>query len=477
MWSDNLVGRAAMRCRRSRRVCWIASAVGLLSLAAEAGAAPSFGIPPDPSAVYGGHPVAACGWPTAVSIEGRCSGTLIHPEVVVYAAHCGDGFRSVHLGEHASVPARSVATEFCAVYPGGDLGNGRDVAVCKLAEPILDVPIVPPLMGCEAEILTPGREVVLVGFGMTDAGTYGDKHEVTAPLQRVTNADEAHIGGDGVDTCRGDSGGPAFVQLPEAEGGDGTWRVFGITSYGGTCGGGGYYSMMHVAMPWIESTAGVDVTPCHDADGTWAPGPACREFPRAPGGAGGGWPTGCDAGLVGGFSSTCGEAFDASVDHVPPVVRVTEPQGRARVIAIDDEAGEAVEIVVDADDGDGTGVARAELWHDGARVPGNGLVRPPWAWSPTLTPGTHLLVVRAEDALGNASESEPIEITVEVVDAGCAVDRRGGEGALWMMPMLVGRMRRSRASTRGRRQPTRTTSLPCTPRWKCRNASGTSSSA
>lgn len=30
----------------------------------------------------------------------------------------------------------------------------------------------------------------------------------------------------------------------------------------------------------LEDTAGVDITPCHDADGTWNPTSACDEFPR-----------------------------------------------------------------------------------------------------------------------------------------------------------------------------------------------------
>ena len=46
--------------------------------------------PTSPQTILGGDIVGACGWPNVVSIAGSCSGTLIHPQVVLYAAHCGD---------------------------------------------------------------------------------------------------------------------------------------------------------------------------------------------------------------------------------------------------------------------------------------------------------------------------------------------------------------------------------------------------
>src|SRR5262249_25048091 len=85
---------------------------------------------------------SAGGRRTAVSMEGSCTGTLVHPEVVVYAQHCGAGFGSVHLGDSINGTGRSVPTEFCRTYQGGGPGTGRDVAVCKLAEAVTDVEIV-----------------------------------------------------------------------------------------------------------------------------------------------------------------------------------------------------------------------------------------------------------------------------------------------------------------------------------------------
>lgn len=259
------------------------------------------GLPPT-SEIYGGAPVQACGWPSTVSLGGSCTGSLVHPEVVLYAAHCGASYDYVRLGENAYNGAgRWVQTEDCEVYPGGGPGGGDDFAYCRLAEPVEDVPIVPILMGCETDVLQANQAVTLVGFGNADNGPYGVKREVTTKLKYITQAGEAFIGGGGKDTCQGDSGGPAFVQLD-----DGSWRVFGITSYGSGCGGGGYYSMMHNGIGWFEDRSGIDLTPCHDAAGNWDPGPNCTDFPLEPATGHGSWANGCSGGDLSGPSQTCG---------------------------------------------------------------------------------------------------------------------------------------------------------------------------
>ena len=159
-----------------------------------------------------------------------------------------------------------------------------------------------------------GKAVTLVGFGNADNGPYGIKRHVTTTINGIDANNEVSIGGNGKDTCQGDSGGPAFVPLA-----DGTWRVFGITSYGGDCGTGGNYSMMHKGMAWFETTVGLDLTPCHNADGTWNPTAACGNFPKAPNVGGGTWAGGCSAGSPSGvLSSTCGAAYSGGQPPPPP---------------------------------------------------------------------------------------------------------------------------------------------------------------
>ena len=264
--------------------------------------------PADPSAVVYGFPVNTCEWPATVSMMGNCTGSLVHPEMVIYAAHCGTSYPEVWFGETNAGRTRTVATTGCQALPGGGIpGAGDDFAFCRLATPVTDVPIVPPLMGTETSILQPGQAVTLAGFGFDEFGNIGTKRWVDTTINSITAANEAFIGGSpgggSPDTCQGDSGGPVYVQLA-----DGTWRVFGITSYGGACGTGGYYSMMHIGMEWFEQQSGLDITPCHTASGNFHFGaPDCiGENPTTRGS--GSWTTGCGTGSS---SNTCceGQAF------------------------------------------------------------------------------------------------------------------------------------------------------------------------
>ncbi|MFV8756029.1 trypsin-like serine protease [Nannocystaceae bacterium ST9] len=268
----------------------------------------------DEETIYGGTPVNACAWPTTVSLGGSCTGTLIHPQIVAYAAHCGTNYPSIRFGDKISgSPGFSVATSYCRKNPAyTGTGKGKDFAYCKLTTPVDDYPIVPPAMGCETDLLDPGQAVTLVGYGNANNGPYGVKRQVVTQLNSITANNEAFIGGGGQDTCQGDSGGPAFVQLA-----DGSWRVFGVTSYGGACGTGGYYSLMHLGVPWFESDSGIDVTPCTDANGTWNPGPGCTGFAKQPALGGGAWPS-CNAGQVSGFEQTCGPAYGGGGGPVDP---------------------------------------------------------------------------------------------------------------------------------------------------------------
>ena len=367
-------------------------------LATSLGTAPRDAVP-----IYGGGPVEPCEFPSAVSLD-SCTGTLVHPEVIVYAAHCGSGYGSVFFGDDTSGAGFSVATEYCQTHPSfGGIGYGTDFAFCKLAEPVTSVVPTPPLMGCEVDVLTQGREVWLVGFGENDDGGYGRKYKVLSQFNYFDDVGDANTGGGGMSVCYGDSGGPAFVRLPEEMGFDGSWRAFGIASYIYTpCGNESFHAVMHRGIDWIEEASGVDVTPCHDADGTWNPGPECRDFPLAIDTGAGSWGDACDPGALSSWSASCGASYGEMHDDVAPVVSFVTPTDGELVPGepVSGKADVRVELAVE----DESAIVSVELAIDG-NVIGQADTAPPWVFELRLAEGEHQLSAVAIDEADNSGQA------------------------------------------------------------------------
>jgi MYXO-CTERM domain-containing protein len=266
--------------------------------------------------IIGGTKTATCGWPSVVRVlDGReqCSGTLIHPKVVMTAAHClTGGPTTVGFGETGSQLKRSAT---CRGGASGETGVGtrNDWAYCVLDEEVTGVPIVPPISGCEMQrYLKAGANLTAVGFGLqSTAGPVGTKFEVQVPLVSGPTAGVITVGRVGQGLCQGDSGGPVFLHIVDG-GVDYGWRVVGSTSGGAganaasSCPGVATFVTSDQHVKQIEATGMYDVTPCLGSDGMWSAGPECKDFQIDPALGGGSWPA-CGVGdtIAGTIPNSC----------------------------------------------------------------------------------------------------------------------------------------------------------------------------
>lgn len=206
--------------------------------------------------IFGGRAAFECEWPNVARVGG-CTATLMSESILVFAAHCG----VEHEFAYFEGGTRKVPIKRCKVNPKfsqDTLGEGIDWGYCELEDTswTKDVPLVPPLRKKELERIQTPYPVTLVGYGRNNIGLGpGTLAEVDTWLTALD--EEASIGGKGADSCQGDSGGPAFVQLQ-----DKSWRVLGITSYGGACGKGGRYALYANAVDWVEKESGERLANC-----------------------------------------------------------------------------------------------------------------------------------------------------------------------------------------------------------------------
>ena len=128
-------------------------------------------------AIWGGDETEPCAWPTVVRVTGNgslCTGSLIHPKVVMYAAHCGSQNKVIRFGETQNT-GKTEQVEYCKTNPSYS-GQGSDWAYCVLQNEITQIPFTPVGFGCEVnQHYGNGASVAVVGFGNntgdTGAGT------------------------------------------------------------------------------------------------------------------------------------------------------------------------------------------------------------------------------------------------------------------------------------------------------------------
>jgi secreted trypsin-like serine protease len=261
----------------------ILAAVALSIALVTVWAAPSF-------SVVGGHDTAPGAYPSIARVTFGpflCSGTLIAPNYVLTAGHCGSvtgdavaspagwpaALFNIRIGGDTASGGESRGVSQVVVNPNYLLTSGYDITLLKLTTASTKAPT--KVAGAsEGSIWSAGTLETIVGWGATEEGGDLPNHLQEAQVPITTDAYCAGAYSDfdaatmvcagfpqgGVDTCQGDSGGPMFGKLS-----GGALKVVGATSFGEGCARpdkpGVYARVADTTLrEWIRSVApaGVD---------------------------------------------------------------------------------------------------------------------------------------------------------------------------------------------------------------------------
>jgi endonuclease G len=228
--------------------------------------------------VIGGSAAAAGTWPDVAGVlypdqgsdEALCSGTLIAPSIVITAGHCyTDNFvpDNVLIGTNSLAhpeQGETIAVRTGLVAPNPE--TNEDVTALILAQPSTRTPRA-LATGWAAVDIQNGAKVELVGYGAINSN--GDQFVDALQQAETTVTDfnctksagcrpadqpngELGAGGNGIDTCPGDSGGPLYLETSY-----GTFLA-GVTSRGYSnstvvCSGGGIYERPDKFVAWLNT--------------------------------------------------------------------------------------------------------------------------------------------------------------------------------------------------------------------------------
>lgn len=214
--------------------------------------------------IWNGTPTADFPECCVITNQSLCTGVLVHPRIVLTAAHCySGGVTNVGLNctSLADANAERIGVQRFRIHPDYAATRTHDIAVLVLQR---NATTAPTKIASANEIVA-ARETTLVGFGLTELGESGQKRMVTVPIHTYPNVNEAETrlgfesdfeftaGGSGFDSCRGDSGGPAYIYT------GGQQKVAGLTSRGfppsGACGEGGVYTRIDPHIDFIRRVA------------------------------------------------------------------------------------------------------------------------------------------------------------------------------------------------------------------------------
>lgn len=225
--------------------------------------------------IYGGTDASPGEYPYFVNLPG-CGGSLIDPDTVLTAAHCGNYQGSTFwVGAYRDgSPQAGAVQRTCAQWirhPDYDecCGLINDWAICILDEPV-DVPQDDVLLvvndQSEADFPIVGEELEAMGFGSLGNNiffpSFPDIIQKTTLEGRNCGSgipQQVCAGGEGgangvTDVCQGDSGGPLVKVVPQDDGPDLHYHV-GLVSSGVLCpfAQTGTYARTSAGAEWIRS--------------------------------------------------------------------------------------------------------------------------------------------------------------------------------------------------------------------------------
>lgn len=211
-----------------------------------------------------------------------CSGTLIAPDLALTAAHCFEkamrlgpealGSYKVVTGHSSTIAAerRTSVIVDAKIHPRfwEDYRGAMDFAWVRISPPMEDIqPAFLPLSRLEIDaLIANSNDVLIAGFGLSSLvppmpgqpAPMGVKLQGLSPIKFRTGV-ELFAGNSQIDGCTGDSGGPAFINVPKSIANPLGLVLVGVTSRGPMpCASdyeAGAYGLVTEAVCWLRSSA------------------------------------------------------------------------------------------------------------------------------------------------------------------------------------------------------------------------------
>jgi len=303
--------RSSLRCSYFTMAMAVA-AVTLIVISSLIQVVESVSDEPDDPRITGGETANPGDFPYFVMMRG-CAGSLIAPDVILYAAHCGNQeSNQVLIGAYENGELTEGAqSRFCEqiIFDPlftGDTGGRTDYdfALCKLDSPVepltnADNQPVTLVLNKEPSDPTNGQQLTIMGLGYTSYDETLPKYLQCAEVSYIPTEDcnspeqyaysilyddepvitdammcasgENEDGGSREDSCSGDSGAPMIHRTVQSDGSIVDTHV-GMVSWGIGCGETifpGVYSRTSHRAEWIEDTI------CEDFQSV---SPMCNQF-------------------------------------------------------------------------------------------------------------------------------------------------------------------------------------------------------